>query len=146
MTAWGSIGWKGGAVGVGGGGGLGGFPGGERAKTPRLFGRLAGVDRRDAPRTDLRLKRVEVRRVVDGPLERVRRRAAHLQGAVEAVERFADGARRDAHRCPSVRFERTRTIVLRASATLNALPGSGCAPSSPAPAAARKLASGDRGP
>src|SRR5258706_963192 len=105
------------------------------------------VDRHDATFGNGALHREDVGHALDGVLVGVFRRAGHLLHPVDAVERRADGARDELHlhglffSSSSVRSSSVRTRTLRASGTLNALPGRGCASASSASAARPNISS-----
>ncbi len=104
--------------------------------------RGARVDGHDAALGDRALHREGVRHARDGVLVGVFGGAGNFQWAVEAVQRRANGAGRALHteghgRASSVRSSSVRAMVWRASGTLKALPGNGCASASSASAARR---------
>src|SRR2546429_2229751 len=104
------------------------------------------VDRHDATFGNGALHREDVGHALDGVLVGVFRRAGDLLHPVDAVERRADGARDELHLHglffpSSARSSSVRTRTLRASGTLNALPGRSCASASSASAARPNISS-----
>src|SRR6266446_3578797 len=117
----------------------------ENGDDARKSLRGARVDRGDPAPGNRALHREDVRDVVNRVFIGIFGRTGDLLSPVETAQRCADGARDELHlhgcTSSSVRSSSVRTRVLRASGTLNALPGRGCASANSASAARLNISS-----